>query len=329
MLNAKLLTFSILFNFILIFYYKQISDFIGIYDYPRGERKIHKKPIPLYGGIIIFFNLLIFFLYNFYSDTSFNFINLNIFFLFLTVIFLIGLADDYREQGYLYKFFSLSLAIFFLIFIDNNLLLSEIYFETFSFKINFSFFSYFISILCFLLFINASNMFDGTNLQYSLYSFIVILIFFFKSNQLIFIYILIALLFFMFLNFNGKIFLGESGVLILSFIISFFSIKFFKSNLISVEEIFLIMYFPGLDMFRLFFHRLVNKKNPFKGDKNHFHHILNNFFSEKISVLLIIFLSFLFYFIYQYYRSNIIILLSIISYFLFYVLLIFTLKMDR
>ena len=38
------------------------------------------------------------------------------------------------------------------------------------------------------------------------------------------------------------------------------------------EEIFIIMMVPGLDMFRLFIQRLLNK-NPF-GDRNHIHHLL-------------------------------------------------------
>ena len=47
------------------------------------------------------------------------------------------------------------------------------------------------------------------------------------------------------------------------------------------EEIFLLMMIPGIDMFRLFVERIARKKNPFKGDRNHLHHILLNSFSEK------------------------------------------------
>ena len=31
---------------------------------------------------------------------------------------------------------------------------------------------------------------------------------------------------------------------------------------------------PGLDMLRVFFKRVLNKKNPFKADSNHLHHLL-------------------------------------------------------
>ena len=31
---------------------------------------------------------------------------------------------------------------------------------------------------------------------------------------------------------------------------------------------------PGIDMLRLFIQRLLNKQNPFYGDRNHIHHLL-------------------------------------------------------
>ena len=38
-------------------------------------------------------------------------------------------------------------------------------------------------------------------------------------------------------------------------------------------------------MFRLFIIRILNKKNPFRGDKNHFHHLLKNRISGSWSVI--------------------------------------------
>ena len=43
---------------------------------------------------------------------------------------------------------------------------------------------------------------------------------------------------------------------------------------------------PGLDMFRLFLVRIINKKNPFAGDLNHFHHLLIKKFSLKASLFI-------------------------------------------
>ena len=65
-----------------------------------------------------------------------------------------------------------------------------------------------------------------------------------------------------------------------------------------IVEIILFMY-PGLDMFRLFIQRLLKKKNPFKADMSHIHHLLlvkcsfwKTFLIIQISILLPIILSF-------------------------------------
>ena len=57
------------------------------------------------------------------------------------------------------------------------------------------------------------------------------------------------------------------------------------------------MCIPGLDMFRLFLERIYFKKNPFKGDNNHLHHILLKKLGFKRCTILIqsvIFLTILF-----------------------------------
>ena len=63
---------------------------------------------------------------------------------------------------------------------------------------------------------------------------------------------------------------------------------------ITADEIFVLMMLPGLDMTRLFVQRLLNKKNPFIRDRNHFHHLLhdNYGYSHSIKILsLFIFLQ--------------------------------------
>ena len=66
------------------------------------------------------------------------------------------------------------------------------------------------------------------------------------------------------------------------FIMSAYNSKF--SNIKSVEEIFLLLCIPGIDMFRLFITRLFNKKNPFKPDRDHFHHLLQLKFNNNWTI---------------------------------------------
>ena len=74
---------------------------------------------------------------------------------------------------------------------------------------------------CFLVFLNAFNMFDGINLQSSIYSIIVFLIIlYFYNDSLIAKIILISIFTYSYLNLKNKSFLGDSGSLLIAFIIS-------------------------------------------------------------------------------------------------------------
>jgi UDP-GlcNAc:undecaprenyl-phosphate GlcNAc-1-phosphate transferase len=132
-------------------------------------------------------------------------------------------------------------------------------------------------------------MFDGINLQSSLYS---INIFFFFILKGIFIEIslvmILCLIFFSYLNFKNKCFLGNNGSLLIAFIISYLFIKSQSiENTFSADEIFLAMQLPGLDLFRLAIQRIYNKKHPFHADRNHIHHLLLKKFGYTKTLLIL------------------------------------------
>ena len=71
------------------------------------------------------------------------------------------------------------------------------------------------------------------------------------------------------------------------------------------------MILPGIDMLRVFIKRILNKKSPFAADKNHIHHILLKTFSHKISLSIILFLSFSPIFAYEIFKVNFFIIITI------------------
>ena len=90
---------------------KNKQNFIVVLDYPNDIRKIHTKPIPLLGGIILFLNLLFFFTYK-----LFNQIDLKIFLVLYLLnfsFFIIGFIDDKKSISPIKK----TLLIFSLLFI--------------------------------------------------------------------------------------------------------------------------------------------------------------------------------------------------------------------
>ena len=101
-------------------------------------------------------------------------------------------------------------------------------------------------------------------------------------------FIFISLIIFLFFNLKNKLYMGDSGIYFISFLISLYTISsynFGTSNL-SSEKIFLIFMIPGIDMFRLFCLRLYKKKNPFKGDLYHLHHLLIKSFDLKYALII-------------------------------------------
>ena len=296
-MSYNLILFCIMINIPLVVYSEKISKFFNVFDSSDGLRKFQKKPIPLIGGFIIYINFIFFLIINnFYNleilDERFFQTNRELFSLIFGSFsfFFFGFLDDKYKFNANIKLFSVFIITLIIVMIDENLLVSNLKFESFSHIIELKNFSYFFTILCFLLFINALNMFDGINLQVGSYSILVLFIFSFKLVFLNFNLILIvALLFFLYLNYENKAYLGESGVQLLGFIISYIVIKSYnlELGLFYIEEIFIIMALPGLDLFRLFCIRLLKGKHPFKGDMQHLHHLLMKKFNQKITFFLI------------------------------------------
>jgi UDP-GlcNAc:undecaprenyl-phosphate GlcNAc-1-phosphate transferase len=270
---------------VLLQFYQKIAQIIKVYDYPLAKRKIHKTKTPLIGGIfllinIIFINILYFFFNDFYlNDLNNIFRTLNKYFIFLSsslIIFFIGYFDDKKNLNANLKFFLFVIITAFSVFLDQNLLLQTIIIKSWNININLFKFSIFFTVICFLLFINAANMYDGINLQSGPYFFGVYSYFLYQFGfNSFFLMILIVLSIFCLLNAKGKIFFGNSGIYLISFITSYIMIKQYNNlGLISIEEIFLIMCIPGYDMLRLFFSRLYQMRTPFSSDSNHIHHII-------------------------------------------------------
>ena len=115
--------------------------------------------------------------------------------------------------------------------------------------------------MCILLFINACNIFDGINLQSTSYFIFVILYLIIIGLNNNVIYFLLIPIINLILSKDEKIFMGDSGIYLISFIMSYILIKIYNFDTkLSSDLIFILMMVPGIDMFRLFLLRLVNKK---------------------------------------------------------------------
>jgi len=270
-------------NLFLLLSFDKIRLFQLVVDSPDKLRKFHKKPTALAGGIILMINISLYYLIFYFSNTQIlneiifdNKIELSLFVSTCLFIFLLGLFDDKFNLRPLIKFFISFLIITFFIYFNQSIKIETVNISFLGKIIFLKNYSYFFTIFCFLVFLNAFNMFDGINLQASSYSLIIFSYFLFLTQTSLFIYMsLIFILTFMYLNFCNKSFLGDGGSLLISFIISFIFIKLFNEGVIlHSDTIFIYMMIPGIDMIRLFFERIKNKKNPLSFDRSHIHHLL-------------------------------------------------------
>jgi UDP-GlcNAc:undecaprenyl-phosphate GlcNAc-1-phosphate transferase len=276
----KILLTSIL-NLIIFLNLKNLSSLINLYDIPDKKRKIHTLATPPIGGIVLFANLFLILLLDFFLKIlDYNFL---ILFLTSAIIFIISFIDDKFILSPNKKFFFIGLTVFLFIFFNNDKLISKIFFSFYDLSIENIFLRFFITWLCIMLFLNAINLYDGINGQLALYA-ISIFIFFIYNNIFLnlSLIILIFLFFFLYFNLKAKIFLGDNGSFLLGFIMAFIIISNNTDiNYLAAEKIFLLMFLPGVDMFRLFIERLVKSKNPFIADKNHIHHLMIKKFSLR------------------------------------------------
>ena len=283
-MTSNLIILIFFFNLILFLFHKKLSNLYNIYDIPDGKRKKHKKIVPLTGGLIIYLNISLFF---FLNNTEIQ----NVF-IFLTFAFVVGFLDDKYDLSPNKKLLFMFFIILINIFIDQGLNLEKLKFE-FILDINLNnYLKILFPTLCVLIFINALNMFDGSNLQASLYSIFIFFILFLKTGNYFYIHILFPLICFSLLNMKNKSFLGDSGSIILGYLISISIITEYNlNNIFYCEEIFLLMFLPGVDMLRLFIVRSFNKRNPLIADSQHIHHLLKEKFKDYQCLSIIFLLS--------------------------------------
>jgi UDP-GlcNAc:undecaprenyl-phosphate GlcNAc-1-phosphate transferase len=291
--NIAVFTLFNLLLFVIINYYKN-KIFSSLVDMPDNLRKFHSKPVLLIGGVFVAIYLAIISFYYYFNDRNEIFL---ISIISLTIFF-VGLVDDYLSINAYKKLFFISSILLIALNFYNEINIQTLYFSTFDKNFELGKLSLFFTTLCILLLINTLNLSDGINGLAVGISIIWLSFLLFKENSDLEI-ILVPLIFLLILIFTfiyqEKFFLGDNGTLVLSSFIGLIVVYIYNQNLdnestkISSENIFILFMVPGIDMFRLFVERLLKKKNPFEGDRNHLHHLLINKFSLKITLMIYFF----------------------------------------
>ena len=252
---------------------------------PDG-RKLHTRPIASLGGVGIFIGFLLACLLSISSKQNPEF---QYFLAAAIIIFFLGVKDDILILSPMKKFLA-QIATAAIIIHFGNVRIDSMHGFLGVHQLP-EFFSLLISYTTVIVVINAFNLIDGvdglaaslgilTTAVFGLYVYIAQM----PAYSILAFSMTGSLAAFLIFNYNpAKIFMGDSGSLLLGLMNSILVIKFITVADItagsfpiesSVAIGFSILIVPLLDTLRVFSIRIYKGKSPFSPDRNHIHHLL-------------------------------------------------------
>ncbi len=268
----------------------KITEMKSLMESPDDARRSHKVPTPTFGGVAIFAGVLIsYFIWPINDPKDLYVTNLSV--VGAAILFFIGMKDDLvgidPNKKILFQLLSACTLIFL-----GGLKLNYLFGIMGLYSIN-DVASILLTCFVFIALTNAINLIDGVDGLAGGIATIACVTFggwFLFSEHFAMATMAFALAGGLvgFLRFNfsktSKIFMGNTGSLLIGFFLAFFAVRFvnlnaeyrsnprafFNAPIIAV----VVLIIPIFDTLRVFLVRLLNKKSPFSADRNHMHHIL-------------------------------------------------------
>ena len=275
----------------------------NLMDNPN-ERSSHKEKTPTLGGISFFVSIV--FTLMVFRPFDIDQVGINIL-SGVGVLFFVGLKDDLvgvkpstkiigQIIATLMLFFSTDLKITTL---DGFLNITDIPYWT----------SVFISCAIVMAIVNSYNLIDGINGSASMVGMVIFSAFayvFYDAEMYYYFLLSILCIGFLlaFLRYNlsnkKRVFMGDTGSMIVGFILAVLAIKFFALDTTSLESAVInpankvwvllsIIFIPFFDTTRVFTTRIIRHGKPFKADRSHIHHVFIDYLKlshAKASILL-------------------------------------------
>jgi UDP-GlcNAc:undecaprenyl-phosphate GlcNAc-1-phosphate transferase len=262
-----------------------VARFRHLYDDLGHFRKEHDHGIPRLGGVAIFVGFTITSLLFCMTDKS---LPINYLLTACIILFAMGLKDDLSGVNSNTKFV-IQFIVCAILVILGNIRLTGMYGVFGIYELPYII-SAGLSILIILLIVNAFNLIDGidglaattgiiTNGSFA------ILFIYEKQYELAAVSLAMAGSILGFFRFNltpAKIFMGDTGSLLIGLISAVMALKFIEVNMHTVSKLpqlyeapaltVAILIGPIFDTIRVFVIRILNGVSPFSADRNHIHH---------------------------------------------------------
>ena len=267
---------------------------------PVGERKLHHRPIPRLGGVAIFAAVSVSLLLLFPAEEPF----FNYFIAAMIILFFIGVKDDILITAPLTKFSGQLVAVSIPVLLGRVQITNlHGFFHIFSIP---AWLGAPLTIFVFLVIINAFNFIDGIDGLAATIAIEVAAafgiwfyyrhIYEYSLMSAVLIGSLLAYLRFNLSRGENKIFMGDTGTMIIGlvlgvlavefneFALRFADLRYFPAPAVS----FGIMIVPFYDMLRIIFVRSLMGKKFFEPDQNHIHHVFIRLGLSHLQTLIIL-----------------------------------------
>jgi UDP-N-acetylmuramyl pentapeptide phosphotransferase/UDP-N-acetylglucosamine-1-phosphate transferase len=221
----------------------------------------------------------------------------------IMILGVVGIYDDIYSVDFKLKFIFQVIAA--KIIIDNGLIIDNFHGMFGLFEIN-RVLAQCVTILVICSIINALNFIDGLDgLAVSIFIFFIILFELFAEDptglsnlSIIMVSIITPLLYFNYKK-DLKVFLGDSGSLLLGGIVSIYVLKILSNDYIIKSEFDLnkilfvisILSYPIIDFTRVILIRVYNGVSPFMADKRHIHHLIQKKITKHFKIVAIILIA--------------------------------------
>jgi UDP-GlcNAc:undecaprenyl-phosphate GlcNAc-1-phosphate transferase len=315
----------ILISFFILSLISIISYKLKLVDLPN-KRKIHKFPTAYTGGFALSL-IYIFSIFLFEFDNQ----KLNLMLSTGFLIALVGLIDDKYTLNVGGKLSLQIIPIIYLI-VSEGLKLNHLG-DYDNFKLELNSITIPFTIISVLFLINSFNYFDGLDgsLSFTTISTLLIIYFLLNDENIKLFILVIVIPIFLFLSFNfsifkfKKLFLGDSGSLLLGFLVAF--ILIFLGNQNNIHPILLAFSVSifAYEFLAINLLRLRNNQSPFKAGRDHLHYMLlkktkSIFKTNCYLSFLNIFIFFIGYFSFIYFGSLLSLILFIFLFFIYLIL---------
>ncbi len=264
------------------FVFKKFNVLIDRTNISKHKSFINGHKTTLLSGGFVFFLILVFFL-----PESYQYFTILIFFIFLTGL----LSDlDILHSPFLRIIFQTIIIVVYLFLFDN--FVSSIRVDFFNNLLNIFFIKLFFTSFCILVLINGTNFIDGVNTLVVGYFILVVsnVLYLTEVNSFNLDILLVStcltcLVTIYIFNFFGKIYLGDGGAYLISFVIGVTLIKFSNDNyLVSPYYIVALLWYPAYENLFSIIRKKILKKFPSAPDNEHLHQLIYLYLDKSFNV---------------------------------------------